>query len=372
MEVNHSKSRPSMKDVAMLAGVSHQTVSRVINHSPDVSAQTRARVRKAIQQLGYRPSNSARALASSRSRIIGVIMGGDQFHGAVLTLQAIEAAARARGLFVTVSMIRKAMCSQDEFNRICEGFDELNVDAYIMMVPTDVLFLAACRAPVTKPRILLTATHGGTSVGTGLNLIHDGDGHDRTAVVGVDQWGAMDRVISMIAGYGHRHALYFTGPSEWRDATTRFDAWRELSAQYAIASRIVRCRSWQASEAYARMNHVLEYIGSSGGALPTVIVAASDAQAIGVARALREHDIRIPQDVSLVGFDDIDVASDVVPPLTTIRPDYRQLGVAAMREALFLLGEGPEPGYPVSTYGVGQVEAKVVKRASLAGVSLGR
>ena len=63
MEVNHSKSRPSMKDVAMLAGVSHQTVSRVINHSPDVSAQTRARVRKAIQQLGYRPSNSARALA---------------------------------------------------------------------------------------------------------------------------------------------------------------------------------------------------------------------------------------------------------------------------------------------------------------------
>ena len=372
MEHHTRAARPSMKDVAALAGVSYQTVSRVINHSPDVSVDTRNRVRQAIQRLGYRPSNSARALASSRSRIIGVIMGGDQFHGEVQTLQAIETAARSRGLFVAVSMIRKAMCSQNDFNHLCDGFDELNVDAFIMMVPTDVLFTAACRAPVTRPRILLTATHGGTSISTGLSMIHDEAQRDRTAVVGIDQWGAMDRLLSMIAGYGHRTALYIAGPSQWRDATTRLEAWRELSAQYAISSNVVRCRSWQSDEAYAQMNHVLEYFGSSGAKLPTVIVTASDAQAIGVARALREHDIRIPQDVSLAGFDDIAVASDTFPPLTTIRPDYSQLGVAAMREALFLMGEGPEPGYPVSTYGVGQVEAKVVKRASLAGVSLGR
>ena len=86
MEHHTRAARPSMKDVAALAGVSYQTVSRVINHSPDVSIDTRNRVRQAIQRLGYRPSNSARALASSRSRIIGVIMGGDQFHGEVQTL----------------------------------------------------------------------------------------------------------------------------------------------------------------------------------------------------------------------------------------------------------------------------------------------
>ena len=115
--------RPSMFEVAKLAGVSHQTVSRVINHSPDVSDATRERVQKAIDELGYRPSNSARALASRRSRTIGLIAGGQRFYGPISAISAIESMARSHGLFMSVSMVHEALCTQGDFDDLCRTFD---------------------------------------------------------------------------------------------------------------------------------------------------------------------------------------------------------------------------------------------------------
>lgn len=95
----------------------------------------------------------------------------------------------------------------------------------------------------------------------------------------------------------------------------------------------------ESTEAYARMNHILDSIGNQGGKLPTVVVTANDNQAVGVARALYEHGVRIPRDVSLVGFDDMPAMDNMIPPLTTVRPDFEALGVAAMRQVLHLLGK---------------------------------
>ena len=119
-----------------MAGVSHQTVSRVINHSPDVSDATREKVQKAIDALGYRPSNSARALASHRSRTIGLVAGGQRFYGPISAISSIEAMARQHGLFMSVSMVHEALCSQTEFDELCSTFDEMNVDAFIFLTPT--------------------------------------------------------------------------------------------------------------------------------------------------------------------------------------------------------------------------------------------
>ena len=160
--------RPSMFEVAKLAGVSHQTVSRVINHSPDVSDATRERVQKAIDELGYRPSNSARALASRRSRTIGLIAGGQRFYGPISAISAIESMARSHGLFMSVSMVHEALCTQGDFDDLCRTFDEQNVDAFIFLTPTDVMFSAACRAQISQPRVIVTSTHGGVSVQDGL------------------------------------------------------------------------------------------------------------------------------------------------------------------------------------------------------------
>ena len=356
--------RPSMFEVAKKAGVSHQTVSRVINHSPDVSDATREKVQKAIDALGYRPSNSARALASHRSRTIGLVAGGQRFYGPISAISSIEAMARQHGLFMSVSMVHEALCSQTEFDELCSTFDEMNVDAFIFLTPTDVMFSAACRAQITQPRVIVTSTHGSISVQDGLRLMKPAD-RRRVSVVGVDQWSAMADVMHLVVEHGHRSVLYFAGPKEWRDAATRLMAWNKLCAANAVSSVTVQCETWESTEAYGKMNHILENIGRTGGNLPTCMVCANDSQAVGVSRALHEHGMRIPQDVSLVGFDDMPAMDNMYPPLATVRPDFEQLGVAAMRETLFLLGEGDENSFASSQHGVGLIPAKVIGRTSL-------
>ena len=129
--------RPSIFEVAKLAGVSHQTVSRVINHSPNVAEATRAKVEHAIAELGYHPSNSARSLASNRTRTVGMIAGGQRFYGPVSALASIEATARAHGMFVSVAMVHEAECTQQEFDDLCGMFMQQGVDAFIFLTPTD-------------------------------------------------------------------------------------------------------------------------------------------------------------------------------------------------------------------------------------------
>mgnify|MGYP002516783387 FL=1 len=353
-----------MFEVAKLAGVSHQTVSRVINNSPDVSPATRAKVQRAIEQLDYRPSNSARALASHRSRTIGLIAGGQKFYGPISTIGAIESIARSHGLFMSVMMVHEALCTQKEFDDLCRSLDEQNVDAFIFLTPTDVMFSAACRAQIGRPRVLITSTHGVMGIQEELRLLRPAD-RRKVALVGIDQWGAMESVMHVLKARGHRSALYFAGPREWRDASTRLAAWNKLCAANAVNSVTIQCKTWEGNEAYAKMNHVLENIGRSGGRLPSAVVTANDEQAMGVARAMHEHGVRIPQDVSLVGFDDMPGMANMFPPLTTVRQDFETLGQLAMREVLYLLGESSEPGYALSQHGVGLVPANLVQRSSV-------
>lgn len=361
---NRANKRPSMFEVAKLAGVSHQTVSRVINNSPDVSDATRARVKAAIRELGYRPSNSARALASSRSRTIGLIAGGIKFFGPISTISSIESIARGHGLFMSVMMVHEALCTQAEFDDLVDTFNEQNVDAFIFLTPTDVMLDVACRARVTQPRVIVTSTHGGISMREARSLLPAGD-LERTAFVGIDQWGAMADVMRLVKSAGHRRVLYLAGPHDWRDAATRLAAWETLSAAESIQTQVMRCGTWESGEAYAKMNRLIDTAGVTGAPLPTVVVAANDAQAVGVARALQEHGLRIPQDVSLVGFDDMTAMDNMFPPLTTVRPDFEGLGTAAMREVLRLLGEGQGAALPNSQHGVGLVPAAMRDRISL-------
>ena len=361
---NAANKRPSMFEVAKMAGVSHQTVSRVINHSPDVSDATREKVQKAIDALGYRPSNSARALASHRSRTIGLVAGGQRFYGPISAISSIEAMARQHGLFMSVSMVHEALCSQTEFDELCSTFDEMNVDAFIFLTPTDVMFSAACRAQITQPRVIVTSTHGSISVQDGLRLMKPAD-RRRVSVVGVDQWSAMADGDAFGGRAWASFRALFRRSEGWRDAATRLMAWNKLCAANAVSSVTVQCETWESTEAYGKMNHILENIGRTGGNLPTCMVCANDSQAVGVSRALHEHGMRIPQDVSLVGFDDMPAMDNMYPPLATVRPDFEQLGVAAMRETLFLLGEGDENSFASSQHGVGLIPAKVIGRTSL-------
>lgn len=359
-----SAKRPSMFEVAKLAGVSHQTVSRVINDSPNVAPATREKVERVIAALGYRPSNSARALASNRTRTIGMIAGGQRFYGPVTALSSIEATARAHMMFVSVAMVHEAECTQREFDDLCGMFMQQGVDAFIFLTPTDAMFEFACRAKVTQPSGVITSTHGNVSVGEGLRML-GARGRRRVSLVGVDQWGGMASVMQLIVKYGHRNVLFFAGPGQWRDASTRLVAWNKLCAQHKVNSVTVQCGDWESGDAYRRMNHILDNIGSNGGRLPTCAVCSNDVMAIGVIRALHEHGVRVPDDMSVTGFDDIPGMSNLYPPLTTVRQNFDDLGAMAMKEALFLMGDGDEPGYPNSRHGVGLVSADLIVRQSV-------
>lgn len=356
--------RPSMFEVAKLAGVSHQTVSRVINHSPNVSAPTREKVERAIAELGYRPSNSARALASNRTHTVGMIAGGQRFHGPATVLSSIEAAARRHMMFVSVAMVQEAACTQREFDDLCGTFMQQGVDAFIFMTPTDAMFQTACRAHVQQPSVIITSAHGTVSVGEGLRMIR-GTQRRKVSFVGVDQWGGMASVMRLIRKHGHRNVLFFAGPGQWRDASTRLVAWNKLCAKNKVNSVTVQCHDWESADAYRSMNHILDSIGSNGGRLPTCAVCSNDVMAIGVIRALLEHGVRVPDEMSVTGFDDMPGMSNLYPPLTTVRQDFDDLGTMAMRETLYLMGEGEEPAFSNSQHGVGLVSADLIIRQSV-------
>lgn len=271
--------------------------------------------------------------------------------------------AREHGLFMSVMMVHEALCAQADFDNLCDTFNEQNVDAFIFLTPTDVMFAAACRARVTQPRVIVTATHGQMTVREGLGLIST-ENKRRTALVGIDQWGAMAKVVALLGEYGHKSALYFAGPNEWRDAHTRLDAWRKLAASRSIDSQIVRCHTWDASEAYAHMNHLIDEYGRRGAALPTAVVAANDNQpSASCARCMSMG----------FGFRKTSAWSDSTTCLAWITcttadhraSRFRGLGVAAMRETLRLLGEGGEPTFLTTQHGMGLIPAEVRARRSL-------
>lgn len=114
--------------------------------------------------------------------------------------------------------------------------------------------------------MIVTSTHGNVSVQDGLRLMKPAD-RRRVSVVGVDQWAAMADVMHLVVEYGHRSVLYFAGPKEWRDAATRLMAWNKLCAANTVSSVTVQCETWESTEAYGKMNHILENIGRTGGNL---------------------------------------------------------------------------------------------------------
>ena len=353
--------RPSMFEVARLAGVSHQTVSRVINHSPDVSDATRAKVKQAIAQLGYRRSNSARALASNRSRTVGLIACSIDFYGPISTLASIELGVRHHDMFLSVVIVPQQEFERKGFDSAGRSFSEQDVDALVFIAPTDATLLAALRMDTVVPRIIITSTHGAVTVDEAVALSGT---KGPVSFIGIDQWTAMHNIADMLHGFGHRDTMYLTGPSNWRDAASRRLAWEHYCAKLGMATRILDVDSWDSGKAYLALNETLDACQSAGEQPPTAIVCANDNQAVGAIRALHEHGLRIPEDVSVVGFDDIPGADNFYPPLTTVHPHFTEVGIKATASMLSMLGAADAPQFDRTAHGSGLVLADLTVRDS--------
>jgi DNA-binding LacI/PurR family transcriptional regulator len=295
-----------MADVAKLAGVSHQTVSRVINDSSHVRPETRRRVLAAMRQLDYRPNPAARALVTGRSRTLGVVSFDTTLYGPASTLFAIEQAAHAAGYFITIVSLL-ALDRVSVLNAI-ERLRVQGVDGILVISPQEGAAEALVNLPADVP---LVAVEAGPK--------------QSVPVVAVDQFGGAASATRLLLELGHRTVWHIAGPRDWLEAQQRVDGWRSALEAAGADAPAVLTGDWSPRSGYQLGQRLAEEAGV------TAVFVANDQMALGVLRALHERGRQIPGAVSVVGFDDIPEAQYFTPPLTTVRQDFGEMGRSALR-----------------------------------------
>ncbi|MFD4960026.1 LacI family DNA-binding transcriptional regulator [Microbacterium sp. NPDC058389] len=305
-----------MADVAERAGVSGQTVSRVVNGSPRVDPDTRARVEAAMAHLGYRPHRAARALRTGRTQTLGLVVSTLASVGNSRMLQAVADAASSRGYALTVVTLGPDGGVAEAFERLAEQ----GVDGAIVLNEA-------------------TARVRGADVrAAGLRLVVvDSPPDDRFGVVETDHTGGAESAVRHLLALGHRTVHHLAGPSGSFAAAERERGWRAaLDAEGAPVPGLVR-GDWTSASGHGAASTLL-----AAGA--TAVFAANDQMALGLLRGIAEAGRAVPGDVSVVGFDDIADAADYRPPLTTVHQDFDALGARAVAA----LVDGIEAGAPAA------------------------
>jgi DNA-binding LacI/PurR family transcriptional regulator len=326
---------PAMTDVAELAGVSHQTVSRVIHDHPSVRSTTRLRVLAAIEQLGYRPNAAARALATGRSRTLGVVTLDTILYGPIATLYGIERAARSAGYFVSVVSLHSI--DRDSVREALALLAEQSVDGVVVIAPLTSASTALADVPTDKPVVIV-----------------EGDPETDLAAVTVDQFAGARAATEHLLACGHQSVYHVAGPTEWLEARARVTGWQAALAAAGAHEPPVLAGDWTARSGFRAGQTI------AGMAEVTAVFVANDQMALGVLRALHERKRRVPEDVSVVGFDDIAESEFFIPPLTTIRQDFDEVG----RRSVGLLLEQVDSGTRSDDRVV--IPAEVVLRKSTA------
>ena len=295
--------KPSMYDVAALAGVSHQTVSRVLNNHPSIREATRAKVMRAIEQVNYTPNAMARALATNRTHRIGVLIDGAGHYGPNTALRGFEAAARTEGYSVDAIAVG-------------ETDDPAASVGQLLLQGAEALCVIAPRIPslesvqeVMRDLPVLVVTAGWVP--------------DRLTAA-VDQRAGARLAVEHLLALGHREILHLAGPSDWLDAQARLDAWRQRLTEAGLVVREPVRGDWSADFGYEYGRHSTEIDDA------TALFVANDQMALGVLHGLHDRGLRVPEDISVVGFDDSAESRHFLPPLTTVRQDFYALGTLSV------------------------------------------
>ncbi len=307
----------SIRDVARETRVSYQTVSRVINESPNVKASTREAVLEAIARLGFRPNRAARALAGGAVESVTVLASNTSLCGFAAALGGIEESARRAGFAMGVRVVESAVPSEvsDAVERAIEpggaliviAFDRPGVAA-LDSVPPHIPVAAMIAAPPTgevpvKPSVW------------------------------IDEFSAAQEATQYLLALGHKTVHHLSTPT-WAGTTRRMSGWQAALEDAGIAVPRPLHGGWTADWGYEAGRKVARNAGV------TAVLCGNDDIALGVMRAMHEASRDIPADVSIIGFDDVPFARFYTPALTTVRQDFKSLGKVCFATLLSNVGLG--------------------------------
>jgi len=314
---------PVMADVARLAGVSHQTVSRVINGQPNLRPATRERVEQAIRQLGYRPNSAARALVTGQSGTIGVIGSKGGFWGPSTVHRTIQAAGRQAGYFVSSTNLQSL--TRSEIADAISHLEDQRVEGIVLIAAHDeAVEVARAQEDTGVPVVVV-----------------EGDGAKARWTVGVDQHAGAELATQHLLELGHRDVVHLAGPQDWTEARARLAGWRSAMTAAGLRNPEPVVGDWTARSGYEAGRLI------AGRTDVTAVFAANDQMALGLLRALAEAGRDVPGDVSVVGFDDIPEAAYLIPPLTTVRQDFSAVGQRAIEILQAAIGGAWPDALPV-------------------------
>lgn len=303
-----SERPPSMADVAAVAGVSHQTVSRVLNGTGSVSEQTRVRVLESIERLGYRRNEAARSLVTRRSSLLGIIATNSTQYGPANMLHAVQLAANDLGLLPIVATLRQF--SAETLRVTIDRFIGQGVEGILAITPAVPVARELDAIPVPVPTIVITSAWWTEETDI--------------VTVGFDQRAAILDAMTHLHSKGCRSVAHFAGPDDNFDAIERVAGWEDAIAALGMERGLMLRGDWTAASGHDMAGQLLE------GQLPDALFAANDQMALGALSAFAAADVHIPDDLLVVGFDDEDGAEYFRPGLTTIMQDFASLGERAV------------------------------------------
>ncbi|WP_375082387.1 LacI family DNA-binding transcriptional regulator [Microbacterium sp. CR_7] len=308
---------PSIRDVARLAGVSHQTVSRVLNDHPSIRPETKAKVLDAISVLDYRPNLAARALVTSKSNMLGILSATVGEFGPTSSIVGIEDAAREEGY--SVSTLNLSATSPEAIGSALRQLAREQVDGIVVLAP-QVRVFHVLRAMASDTPFVSLQTASGSD---GVSLSADQVAGARTAT---------EHLIAL----GHSDIIHLAGPQDWIEAESRMRGYLEALREADLPTFPPIRGDWTADFGYFAGQELARRRDF------TAVFVANDQMAIGLMHGFRDAGIRVPEDVSVVGFDDIPVSAHVAPTLTTVHQDFPELGRRAVRLLLAQIrGEDP-------------------------------
>lgn len=330
-----SKARaPSIRDVARLAGVSHQTVSRVLNDHPSIRESTKARVLAVMGELQYRPNRAARALVKGRSRTIGVVSASSEQYGPASSIAAIQDAARDAGYYVNTANLTTV--DRESIEGAIDHLMYQAVEGIVVIAPQVRVFDVLSELLIDVPFVTLQST-----------------GRLDDHALSVDQIGGARLATRHLIELGHRSIYHLAGPQDWIEAEARMRGFLEEMGANDVPTTAPILGDWTADFGYHAGRELLRVRDF------TAIFSSNDQMALGLMHAIQDAGLSVPRDISIVGFDDIPEAAHFWPPLTTVRQDFKELG---RRCIALLLSDiaGNAEGYHAT------IEPELIVRASTA------